>query len=204
MLCKRTKASRTFGTWMMADIMCHPVLVPSCLHEIDDANNKVGAERNPQKTGVSCCVEDLNAAPPEWKIEDVRKLATVSTVTVGSTTLGVAVGPRQFIADQLLAKADVIRATHERVQLCHGPHTEFALLRESLGVSRINHILRVHGHTILHKKRAAEIYDEVGQMSLERLFPGFTEDSSVQATLSGGQSGRGYKRARDIAAPAHL
>ena len=43
-------------------------------------------------------------------------------------------GPRQFLADQLLAKADVIRAMHERVQLCQDPQTEFAL-RESLGVS---------------------------------------------------------------------
>ena len=34
---------------------------------------------------------------------------------------------RQFIADQLLAKADVIRAMHERVQLCQDPQTEFAL-----------------------------------------------------------------------------
>ena len=62
----------------------------------------------------------------------------------------------------------------------------------------------MHGHTILQEQRAAEIYDEVGQRSLERLFPGFTEDSMTQATLSAGQSGIGYKRARDIAAPAHL
>ena len=45
-----------------------------------------------------------------------------------------------------LSKADVIRAMHERVQLCQDPQTECALLRESLGVSRFNHILRVHGH----------------------------------------------------------
>ena len=89
-------------------------------------------------------------------------MAKVSTVTAGSTTLGVAVGPRQFIADQLLAKADVIRAMHERVQLCQD-QTEFALQR----VSRINHILLVHGHTILQEKRAAEIYDGVGQRSPE-------------------------------------
>ena len=99
------------------------------------------------------------------------------TPRVTGTTLGVAVGPRQFIADQLLAKADVIRAMHERAQLCQDLQTEFALLRGSLGVSRINHILRVHGHMILQGKRPAEIYDEVGQGSLERLFPGFTEDS---------------------------
>ena len=112
--------------------------------------------------------------------------------------------PRQFIADQLLAKADVIRALHERVQLCQDPQTEFALFREGLGVSRINHIPRVHGHTILQEQRAAEINDEVGQRSLERLFPGFTEDSLVQATLCAGLSGTGYKRAQGMAAPAHL
>ena len=106
-------------------------------------------------------------------------------------------GPRQCIAD-------VIRVMHESVQLCQDPQTEFALLRESLGVSKINHILRVHGHTILQERRVAEIFDEVGQRSLERLLPGFKEDSLEQVTLSAGQSGNGYKRARDVAGPAHF
>ena len=75
-------------------------------------------------------------------------------------------GPRQFIADQLLAKTDVIRAMHERVQLCQDPQTEFAFLRESLGASRINRTLQVDGHTILQEQRAAEIYDEIGQETL--------------------------------------
>ena len=44
----------------------------------------------------------------------------------------------------------VIRAMRERVQLCQDPQAEFALLRESLGVSRINHSLGVQDHTILH------------------------------------------------------
>ena len=65
-----------------------------------------------------------------------------------------------------------------------GPADEFAL-RESLEVSRINHILRVHGHTILQEQRAAEIFDEVGQRSLERLFPGVTKDSMTQAHPAG-------------------
>ena len=85
-------------------------------------------------------------------------------------------GPRQFIADQLLAKAGVIRATS--VFRCARTHrTEFAL-----------HILRVHGHTILQEKRVAAIYHEVGQRSLERLFPGFTE----------GQFGASYTRRRPV------
>ena len=59
------------------DIMCHPVLVPFCLHEFDDANAKAGGERNPQKSEVICFVDDLNAALPEWKVDDVQKLASI-------------------------------------------------------------------------------------------------------------------------------
>ena len=112
----------------------------------------------------------------------------VSTVTAGSVTLGVAVGPRQYIAEHLLGKAYVVGAMNERVQLCQDPQTECALLRESLGESRINHILRVHGHTILQEQRAAEICDVVGQRSLERFFPGLREDSTTQATLGADSS----------------
>ena len=168
------------------DIMCHPILVPTYLQEFDVANAKVGADRFLQKTEVIYCVNDLGAALPEWRIGDVQHMDKVSTVTTGSITLGVAVGPPQYITDQLLAKADVIRAMHEPVQLCQDPQTECALFRESLGDFRINHILQVHGHTILQEQRATELDDEVGQQSLERLFPGYTEDSMVQATLSAG------------------
>ena len=66
-------------------------------------------------------------------------------------------GPRQYIADQQLAKSDVSRALRERVQLCQDPQTEFALLRESPGVTRINHIFRVHGHTNLDEEEAAKL-----------------------------------------------
>ena len=44
------------------DILCHPILVPSYLQEFDVANAKVGAERNPQKTEVIDCTDDLGAA----------------------------------------------------------------------------------------------------------------------------------------------
>ena len=103
--------------WYMdgGDVLYHPILVPSNLQEFDIANAKVGAERNPQKTEVICYVNDLDAAPPECRILGVQKMAKVSTATAGSITLGVAVGPRQYVADQLLARARVIRAMHERV-----------------------------------------------------------------------------------------
>ena len=40
--------------------------------------------------------ERLGAAPPQWKIDDVKKMAETSTVTDGSITLGVA---GQYIVD---------------------------------------------------------------------------------------------------------
>ena len=77
-------------------------------------------------------------------------------------------GPRQFIADQLLAKADVIRAMHKRVQLCQDPQTEFASLTRKSWCQSCQPQSASARHTILQEKRAAEIYDEVGQRSLER------------------------------------
>ena len=78
-------------------------------------------------------------------------LATFSTAA--SNTLAVAVGRRQFIAAQLLAKADVIRAT---VQLCQDRRKNLPFSAR-VGVSRINHTLRVHRRTILQERRAAQI-----------------------------------------------
>ena len=69
-----------------------PILVPSYLREFDDAKHKFGADRNHQKTEVINYIADLDAAPLESGIDEVKLHATVSTVAAGSTTLGVAVG----------------------------------------------------------------------------------------------------------------
>ena len=112
--------------------------------------------------------------------------AKVSAAAHGNSTLGVVVASTQSIADQLTDKADVIRAMHGRAQTCQDPQTEFVLLRESPEVSRINHILRVHGHDILQERRAADVHDEAGRRSLQRLLAGLTDDSITQATLRAG------------------
>ena len=83
---------------------------------------------------------------------------TVTTAVYGHTALGVALGPRQCVADQLLANANVIRARHERVQLCQDLQTEFAHIRESLGVSRVNRFFPVHEDMILEEESAARTF----------------------------------------------
>ena len=85
------------------------------LQDFDVANARVGAERNPLETEVKNHMADLDAPPLEWRIGDVWNMAKTSAVTDGSITLGGAVGSRQFIADQLLSKADVICVMYERV-----------------------------------------------------------------------------------------
>ena len=179
------------------DILCHPLLVLPIYKCSTQPTLKL------EQKSSTASQTWVQLTLPEWRINDVRPPASVSAAAHGHVTLEIAVGPRQCAADHLLVKADIIRAMCVRVQLCQDPHTEFAIFCESRGVSRIKYILRVHGHTILQEKEDAKIF-EVGQRSLERFFPGYSEDSSEQATLSTSQSGIGYKRARDFARPAHL
>ena len=62
--------------WYMddGDTMCHPILVLPLLQDFDVANARVGAERDPLKTAVIYCVNDMDVAPPEWRIGDVRSM----------------------------------------------------------------------------------------------------------------------------------
>ena len=50
------------------DILCHPIY------------DRSGAVRNPQKTEVLYYLPNLDAATPEWKVEEARLLASVSAV----------------------------------------------------------------------------------------------------------------------------
>ena len=109
--CRKTEALLTNGTWMTVTLCVTQSWCYLFLRGFDVANAKVGAERNPLKIEVIHNVNDLAAE----RIRDVQSTAKISTVTAGSNTLGVAVGPRQYIMDQLLGKAD--RAMHEHVQL---------------------------------------------------------------------------------------
>ena len=71
---------------------------------------------------------------------------------------------------------------HEKVQLGQDPQTKFATICKSLGVSRVNFILRVHD--LLESEAAATTFDSVGAATLERLFPKTHRDGLDQATLS--------------------
>ena len=89
---------------------------------------------------------------------------------------------------------------HEGVQLCQGPQTEFAVfVKVQQGAESIT-----CSWFWATRDSGKNLFDEVGQGSPERRFPGFTEQSVQQATLSAGQSGIGCKRSADAALPAHM
>ena len=91
-------------------------------------------------------------------------------------------GPRRCVADQLLAKVDVIRGMRERVQPCQDPETEFAFLRESLAESITSSGCMATPFSL--RKRRPNILTKLDRGSLEVLFPGFTEDGAQQAGIA--------------------
>ena len=137
-------------------------------------------------------------------LDSIAELAAISLTSAGTLTLRVATGPAPFVAEQLARKSKVVRAMHERVQLCQDAQTEVVLARQSLGVGRVCHILRVHGLGLGRANDTALTFDSVGRASLERLFPGITPEGHVQATLNANDGGLGWKSAAEVALPAHL
>ena len=124
--------------WYMDDeSLCLPFL-----QDFDVANARVGAERNSLKTEVLYYVNDLDAAAPE---HHTLSCCRVSTVHHGPA-------PEQGRCHPCTSAASSAR-------ICRQSSPSFG---KSLGVSRINHIRRVHGHTILEEQRAALVYDEIG------------------------------------------
>ena len=105
-------------------------------------------------------------------------------------------GPRQFIADQLLAKAGVTRAMHERVQLFQDPQTEFALLRTALALAPSTTSPWCMATQSCKRNELLISTMRLGRGPFERLFQGFAEECSEQATHDAGQSRRIQKSAR--------
>ena len=100
----------------------------------------------------------------------------------GCTTLGVAVGPRAaHRGPKLLAKADVNRAMHERVQLCQDPFDSNLLSFVKVWVSRVNHTPRVHWHHNPSGTAGCGNLRRRWQRSLERLFPEVQYDASQRS-----------------------
>ena len=187
------------------DIMCDPLLVRPFLEAFDRANTGPGAVRNLSKSDVVYYVDDetLAAHAAAWDVEAIRSLARVSTADTPTPTLGVVTGASDAIEAQLAQKVNVVKGIQAKVAVCADTQTEHVLDRQSLGIGRVNHILRVHGHG-LQGSEAISAFDRAAAEVKDRLFPGLTAESHDQASLAAAYGGLGWRRASDTALPANL
>ena len=157
--------------------------------------------RDYEKTEVLYCStsECLEQPRSSWQVHVVQAKATTCLASVGTLTLGVAIGSPEAVAQQLDQKTKVVKAMHERVRLCQNPQTEFVLAN----IGRANHIICVHGHGLADQHGSAAKFDDVGRISLERLFPCVTTESHIQASLNDKAGGLGWRKVVDIARPRH-
>ena len=68
--------------------------------------------------------------------------------------------------------------------MCCDTQTEHVLNSQSLGIGRVNHILRVHGHRLARDSAELQAFDGAARSTADRLFPGLTDESHKQAALS--------------------
>ena len=73
-----------------------------------------------------------------------------------------------------------------------------------MGIRRINHILRAHGHALLRNPEQLRGFDAITKTTLDRMFLGLTSSSHEQASLACKVGGLGCQRAVDTALPANL
>jgi hypothetical protein len=98
----------------------------------------------------------------------------------------------------------VVLAMQSRVAICQDVQTEHVLNRQSLGIGRVNHILRVHGDELRRHGRALSDFDHITHEAMDRLFPGLTPECHEQASFGAAVGGLGWRSASATARPANL
>ena len=99
----------------------------------------------------------LNEA--RWNLNRVRQLAAVSGAAHPGLTLGVMTGPVADLAGQVQDKLKVVTAMRSKLAVAQDPQTEHVLNKDCLNVSRVKHILRVHGHVLAMEASCLNAFD---------------------------------------------
>jgi hypothetical protein len=185
---------------------CDPLLVLPYLPQFKVVNPEARATRSRKKTEVTYYTTEaeLAANSDTWGVEAVRCLATVSTASAAGPTLGVATGGLDTVKEQLVQKVKVVKAMQQRTAVCCDTQTEHVLNSQSLGIGRVNHFFRVHGHRLARDSAELQAFDDAARCTADRLFPGLTDEFHKQAALSVRLGGLGWRRATEVALPAAL
>jgi hypothetical protein len=106
--------------------------------------------------------------------------------------------------EQMTQKAKVNKAMQQKVQICGDSQIEYVLSKGCLGVNKVNHILRDHGGLLKGHSSALQSFEDDQRQVLDRLFPGLTEESHVQASMGAAVGGLGWRSASHTAVAANL
>ena len=187
------------------DILCDPKLVLPFLQQYDAVDATTGGIRNKAKSEVLYYADEatMRSEAAAWRLDEVRALADVRSANESTLTLGVSTGPQEAVQSQMELKCQVVRSMHDRIGMCQDTQSEHVLMSQSLGVGRVNHILRVHGARLCGKDSLKQ-FDEVTTSAADRLFFGLTPESHAQAALNTKLGGLGWRKASDTALPANL
>ena len=69
-------------------------------------------------------------------------------------------GHTKDLTEPVHDKLKVATAMRSKLSVAQDPQTEHVLNKDCLNVSRVNHILRVHGHTLAEETTCFEAFDE--------------------------------------------
>ena len=139
-----------------------------------------------------------------WQLGRVRQLAAVADAVPPGFTLGVMNGPVEDLAGQVQDKLKVVTAMRSKLAVAQDPQTEHVLNKDCLNASRVNHILRLHGHVLATESTCLGAFYDGARREQERLFPGLMEESFVQAALGPRVGGLGWRTAMGTARPGNM
>ena len=168
--------------YLDGDILRHIVLVLPNVQAFDTPNAQIGAERNQQKTAVIYYVADLDAGPPEWKSNDVRPLASVTTIVHGNPrSLPLACGSNSTVSCSGIGRRSEGRQAHgpltvgARQRLLASVDFLYAAKRLQF-LTRVDFFLKIHSFlgrelaTIVEGQRLGTVHIMEGTCSSMRFF----------------------------------
>ena len=192
--------------WYLDDgtIVAHPLLGVAFLEAFDRQSQRPGSERNRTKTKAAFLLPAKVDIAPEWRVDRLKELADVTIGPSQLEALGAETVSGEAVVRQFKDKTRIVDTMVRRIALCQDAQVELTLQRSCLGISKVNHLLRVSGTELAREENALLAYDNAQLHGLRRLVPGLTDNGAEQAMRAAGLGGVGLLRAQRHAAAANL
>ena len=85
---------------------------------------------------------------------------------------------------------------HGQLRNVEDAAVETVLSKYCLGVAKMTHLLRIHGHSLFEEDTAIKEFDTLQERTLQNIFPGQDDASLRQTALGASVGGLGFRRAK--------